>query len=171
RNVDVTTRGADVAREALVVLDVARALQMVRVVVSLELGDDLLRRFADHVHQNVQAAAMRNADDNLLNAGLASLLNEIVQHRNEAIAAFQREALLGRVLRREVQLEPFRSRQMPQDGLALLGGETMAQTALEETALQPEPLGRVRHMGKFGTDGAAPDLAQQRDEVAQLHPL
>ena len=43
--------------------------------------------------------------------------------------------------------------------------------AFLEAVLQPQPLGRIRHVSELGADRAAVDLAQLGDDVAQLHAL
>ena len=49
---------------------------MIVVVLALELREQLLRRFAQHVDQYVEAAAMRHAEHELLDADLAAVLNQ-----------------------------------------------------------------------------------------------
>ena len=120
RDVHVARRRANVGREALVILHVARTLHVVRVVVTFELGEQHLRRLADDVHEHVEAAAMRHADDDLLDAALTALLDQVIEQRNQRVAAFEREALLRRILRREIELESFGGGEMPQERLALL---------------------------------------------------
>ena len=73
RHMHVARRGLQVGGEALVVLHVARAAQLLQVVLSLELGEQILGRLAEQVHQHVEPAAMRHADDGLLDAVLAAL--------------------------------------------------------------------------------------------------
>src|SRR5690606_3511534 len=170
-NVDVAPGRANVGREALVILHVARTLHVVRVVVALELREDDLRGLADDVDENVQAPSVRHADHDLLDTGDTALLDEIVEHRDEAVAAFQREALLRRVLRCEVELEPFRRRQKAQQRLARLEREAMAHATVEKAILQPEPFGRIRNVRELSADRSAEDLAELRDDVAQLHAL
>ena len=69
RDVHVAGRRLQVRRESLVILDVARAAQLLEVVLSLELAEQILRRLAEQIHQHVEAAAMRHADDDLFDAG------------------------------------------------------------------------------------------------------
>ena len=114
---------------------------------------------------------MRHADDDLLDAALAALLDQIVEQRDQRVAAFEREALLRRILRREIALEPFGRGQVTQERLALLAREAMLDAAVLEAILQPQALGRIRHVRELGADRAAVDVAQLRDDVAQLHAL
>ena len=171
RDVHVARRRADVGREALVVLHVARAAHVVRVVVTFEFREQLLRRLADDVDQHVEAPAMRHADHDFLDAALPALLDQIVEQRNQRVAAFEREALLRRVLRREIALEPFGGGQVTQERAALFVREAILHATCLEAVLQPQALGRIRHVRELGADRAAVDVAQLLDDVAELHAL
>ena len=63
---------------------------------------------------------MGHADDDFLDAGCAGLLNEVIQQRDQRVAAFEREALLADVLRVQVALEAFGRGELPQDVAALV---------------------------------------------------
>jgi hypothetical protein len=114
---------------------------------------------------------MRHADHDLLDAALAALLDQIVEQRDERVAAFEREALLRRKLRREITLEPFRRSQVTQQRAALFSREAMLDAAFLEAVLQPQPLLGIRHVRELCADRAAVDVAQLRHDVAQLHAL
>ena len=107
RDVHIAAGRPDIRRKPLVVLDVARTLHVVRVVATLEFREQRLRRLADYVDQHVEAAAMRHADHDFLDAALPALLNQVVQHRNEAVAALEGETFLRRIFRGEVEFQPF----------------------------------------------------------------
>jgi len=114
---------------------------------------------------------MRHADHDLLDAALAALLDQIVEQRDQRVAAFQREALLRGVLGREIALETFGRRQVAQEGAALFIRKAALHTAGLETILQPQPLLRIRDVRELRADRAAVDVAQLRDDVAELHAL
>ena len=168
RHVHVAARRAQIGREALVILDVAGPLQVRGVVAAFEFGEQFRRRLAQHVDQHVQAAAMRHADDDFLEAGLAAPLHQVVQHRDQRIAAFEREALLAHVLRVQVALEAFRRSDLLEDVEALFGAELVQHAALQELVLQPQPLVGIGDMRELGTDGSGIHAVEQRDDVAQL---
>src|SRR5919198_45510 len=86
---------------AQVVLHVAGAVHRLRVEVALELAEDLRVRLSDDVRQNVQAAAVGHADDDLVQAGLRRAVDHRVEQRDDRLAALEREALLADVLRLE----------------------------------------------------------------------
>ena len=155
RHVHVAGSGFEVGREALVVLDVARAAQLGEIVVSLEFVEQILRRFAEQVHQYIETAAVGHADDGFLDSGTSRPLHQIVKQRNEAVAALQRETLLADIPCVKIPLEPFRRRQLPQNVLLFVRGEVATHAGGLKCVLQPESLVAVRDVGEFGADGVA----------------
>ena len=168
RHVHVAAGRAQVRREALVVLHVARALQVRGVVLAFEFVEQHRGRFAEHVHQHVEAAAMRHADDAFLDALLSALLDQVVEQRDQRVAAFEREALLADVLGVQVALEAFGGRELPQQVLLLFGGELAREPADQELILQPQALFGVRHVRELRADGAAVGVLELREDFAQL---
>ena len=69
---------------------------------------------------------MRHADDALFDALLAAALDQVVEQRDQRVAAFEREALLADVLGVQVALEAFGRRELPENVLLLVGGELAA---------------------------------------------
>ncbi len=53
------------------------------VVLAFEFVEQHRRRLAEHVHEHVEAAAMRHADDGFFDALLPTLLDEIVEQWNQ----------------------------------------------------------------------------------------
>ena len=95
-----------VGRGAEVVLDVARALDLVRLEgAALELVEDRAVRLAHHVGQHVEAAAMGHAEHDLLDAELAAALDDLLERRDHRLAAVEAEALGAGVLHVEELLE------------------------------------------------------------------
>src|SRR5690606_17697709 len=109
-------------------------------------------RLADHVDQHIETAAMSHADHDLLDAALTTLLDQVVEQGNEALAALEREALLRRVLGGEIELLAFRGGEPLQDRAALIGAETMLHATVLKAVLQPQPFGGIRHVREFGAD-------------------
>ncbi len=168
RHVHVAARRAQIRREALVVLHVARALQVRGVVLAFEFVEQHRGRFAQHVHQHVEPAAMRHADDAFLDALLSTLLDQIVEQRDQRVAAFERETFLTDVLGVQVALETFGGGQLPQQVLLLFGGDLAREPAHQELILQPQALFGVGHMREFRADGAAVGVLELREDFAQL---
>ncbi len=102
-----------VAGRAEVVLDVTGAVRLRRVQVALELAEDLRVRLADDVGQHVEPAAVRHADDDLVEPVLGGLVDRRVHHRDDGLRAFEREPLLANVFGL-------------QEGLERLGGVQLA---------------------------------------------
>src|SRR5690606_3343938 len=96
-------------------------------------------------------------------------LDEIVEHRNHRLAALEREALLAHVLRVQVSLDAFGAREAAQDLELLLLRDLPMGTAVLEALAQPKPLARTRDVRELGRELAAVDLAQQREDILQLH--
>ena len=88
------------------VLDVARALDVLGIGrIALELGEDRREGLAHDVGQHVQAAAMGHADHDLLDAELAAALQDLLQGRDQGLAAVQAEALGAGIFLVEEPLE------------------------------------------------------------------
>jgi hypothetical protein len=165
----VAAGSAQVGREALVVLHVARAFQSLQVVHTFELRKQHRGRLAQQVHQNVQPSAVSHADDHLFDGRRAAALNEVIEQWDQRLASLEREALLTDILRVQVALEPFRRRDLPQDVPAFLRREPVAEAAGLELVLQPQPLVGIRHVREFRTDRPRIDELELREDVPQLH--
>ena len=169
RQVDRATRGGDVAREALVVLHVARGQVFRRGVV--ELGEQVLGHLAQSVDEHVQAAAVGHADDDFLHALDAGALHQLVHRDDEALAAFEREALLADELRVQVALEAFGRGQAVEDVLLFLGVVGGLAADRLDPLLPPALLTGVGDVHELGADGAAVGFAQRLQDLAQRHVL
>ena len=114
---------------------------------------------------------MRHADDHFLDTLSATLLDQIIEHRNQAIATLEREAFLTDILGMQVALHPLGSGQLPEDVLLLVSAEMTLHARELEVVLQPEPLLGVRHMREFGTNRVGVDEFQVAQDVAQRGPF
>ncbi len=171
RHVHIAGGGLEIGGKSLVVLDVARAAQLGEIVLALELAEQILGRFAEHVDQHIQAPAVRHGDDGFLDAHLAALLHQIVEQGNETVAALEREALLAHVLGVQVALQTFRRGQLPEDVLLLLHAEATLHALQLEMILQPQALIRVRHMRELRADRVGVDEFQVGEDIPQLRPF
>ncbi len=90
---------------AEVVLHVAGALHRARVLRALELAEDLAVGLARDVGEHVQAAAVRHADGDLVEAGLGGALQDLVEQGDGRLAALEAEPLLADVLGLQEGLE------------------------------------------------------------------
>src|SRR5437667_228384 len=145
REVDLVARARGVvARVAEVVLDVAVSGRLAREQRALEFRQDHLVRLADHVGEDVQAAAVRHAEDHLLDAERPSLLDQRVEHRDQRLAAFEREALGGRVAHLQELLEHLGLEKVLEHADAILGRELGAVLGRLHALLEPLALLLVR---------------------------
>lgn len=154
---------------AEVVLHVAGAVRLTGVEVALELAEDLRDRLADDVREHVQAAAVRHADDDLVELVLGGLVEHRVEQRDDGLAALQREALLADVLRLQERLERLGRVQLAEDVL-LHGGRRLLVRNLD-ALLDPAALFGLQDVHVLDADGAAVRVAQHAQDVAELHPL
>mmetsp|Transcript_21665 Transcript_21665/g.84340 ORF Transcript_21665/g.84340 Transcript_21665/m.84340 type:complete len:844 (+) Transcript_21665:834-3365(+) len=169
RQMHRTARGGHVGAEALVVLHVTGRQVFGGLV--LELGEQIGGHLAQGVDQHVQAAAVGHADDDLLHAALAGTLDQLVHRGDEALTAFEREALLADVLGVQIALQALGGGQAVEDVLLLVGAEAGLAARLFEALLPPALFGRVGAVHEFGADAAAVGLAQGLHDLAQRHGL
>ncbi len=151
------------------VLHVARGQVFRRRVV--ELGEQVLGHLAQRVHQHVQAAAVGHADDDFLHALDAGALHQFVHGHDEALAAFQREALLADELGVQVALEAFGRGQAVEDVLLFLGVVGGLAADRLDALLPPALLTGVGDVHELAADGAAIGFAQRLQDLAQRHVL
>ena len=110
---------------------------------------------------------MGHADDDLLAAAVAVLLDQPVHQRDQALPAFQREALGADVLAVEEGLQRLRVGQPLEDAQLLLAGEPRLVPRRLHLLLEPAADGGVLAVHVFGADGAAVGPLEARDHLAQ----
>src|SRR4029079_2879086 len=160
-----------VGRVALVILHVARALEPREIVCAFELGEEILRRFAEHVHEHVQPPAMRHADHDFLHAVLARALNEIVEHRDQRLAALEREALLTDEPRVQITLDTFGAREAVQDRRLLRARELPVHAARLELLAEAYALAGARDAPELLLYLSSVYPLQHHEQAPQHHPL
>jgi hypothetical protein len=87
------------------VLHVALVGREARVHGAFEGREDALGEVADDVRQHVQTPAVRHAQSDLFDALIGRALDELVEERDDRLAAFEREAFLPEVLRVQKSFE------------------------------------------------------------------
>ena len=113
-----------VRRGTEVVLHVARALDVVRVEgAALELVEQRAMRLHHHLGQDVEAAAMRHAQDDFLHAQRAAALDDLLERRDQRFRAIEAEPLGAGELDVDELLEAFGLDQLVEDRLLALGRE------------------------------------------------
>ncbi len=165
----LAVRGGEPPLHAQVVLDVARTPYGLRVDVPLELGEDLRELLADDVRQHVQPAAVGHADDDLVELGVGRRVQDLVEQRDERLAAFEAEALLPHELRLEERLERLGGVEAAEDVLLLLDLRLLERHL--DAPLEPLALLGVLDVHVLHAHAAAVGVAQHAEDVAQLHAL
>ena len=105
----------------------------------LELRQDLRVRLVEHVRHHVQPAAVRHADQDVADARLGRLADHLVQHRDEHVEPFDREARLA--------------------------GEGAVQEALEGLDLR-QPVEQRRRVDRIGRGAEAAGLRRLAQPLA-----
>ena len=145
-----------VGRGAEMVLDVAGALDLVgRRGTALEFMEDRPVRLAENLGEHVEAAAVGHAEHDLLDAELAAALDDLLQRRDERLAAVEAEALGAGVFDVEKAFEAFRLDQLVEDRLLALGGEGDALVGALDALLDPGLLGRIGNVHELDAEGRA----------------
>ncbi len=112
---------------------------------------------------------MRHANDDLANAGRAALLDDIIDHRDQALAAFERKALLAYVARVQVAFDTLGAGKLFKNLQTIFVLQRVCSHTLLEALAQPQSLAGTRYVCEFGANLAAIDLLEQRHDVFQLH--
>ncbi len=168
RQVDlVAGRGDVVARVAHVVLDVRGPQVLLGVLRLLELREHRVGRLVHDVVQDVEAAAVGHAHQDLLDALLAALFEQRAQHRDERLPPREREALGGLVFLGQEGLERIRVDQGLVDPEALVDAVDLGELLALDLLAHPLPGLRVRDVLVLDADGPAIDGVQAVDELAE----
>ena len=161
----VTGRRGVRAGRADVVLHVAGALHRRRVERALELEEDLAVALADRVHEHVEPAAVRGAEHGFGHAGVGGRAEQRVEHRDQALGAFEAEALLAQVLRVHEPFEGLGRVQAVEDPALLLGLQRGRRRL--DPRLHPLLLVRLLDVHVLDADGAGVRVTQHPEDVAQ----
>ena len=161
-----------VRRGAEMVLHVARAFDIVGVRrIALELREDRLERLGHDIGQHRQAAAVRHAKLDVLQAQLAAGLDDGFHARDQGLAALQAKALGGGELDLAEALEALGLDQLVQDRLLAFRGEADFLLAALDALLQPALLVDVVDVHVLDADGRAVGALQDRENLAQARGL
>ena len=80
--------GVDVVAEALVIFDVSLA-DDTELAVVLELGENVLERFAEDVGQDVEPAAVGHAQDDFLQSVQGTVFDQAIESGNDGFASLE----------------------------------------------------------------------------------
>ena len=110
---------------------------------------------------------MRHADGDLVDAGARRVGQDVVEQRDQGLAALQREALLAHELRLEELLEGLGADEGAQDVALRLGGGGLVGAL--DALLDPRALLGILDVHVFDADRARVGVVQAREDVAQQH--
>lgn len=134
---------------------------------AFELVEQVARVLAQGVDQDVQATAVGHADDDFLGAVGTAALDDLVDHRDQAFAAFQTETLGARVLGAQVLLQAFGRGQALEQVRTRLGGEAGTATHAFQALEEPLALLGIDDVHELGAEGTAIGALQAVDDFTQ----
>src|SRR5262249_10559566 len=108
-----------------------------------ELVEDRAVRLDHHMGEHVEAAAMRHADRDVLDAERAAALDDLLERRDHRLAAVEAEALGAGELDVAEFLEAFRLDQLVEDRALALAGEADLLVRALDALLDPCLLRRI----------------------------
>ena len=134
---------------------------------ALELGEDRVVGAAEVVGQHVQPPAVGHADHDLVAAVGGGQLDQLVEHRHRHVQALDRELVLAEVGLVHEPLQRVDLHQAPQQPLALLDGQRLAEGARLDVLAQPHALAVRGDVLDLVGDRAAVGLAQVRQRIGE----
>ncbi len=141
---------------------------------ALEFVENGAVGFAHDIGQNRQAATVRHADHDVLDAQIAAAFDDLLHRGDEAFAAVQTKAFGAHVFDMEEFFKALGLDQLVQDRLAALAGELDFLAVALDALLEPTGLFGVRDMHVLQRECAAigafddiHDLAQRGDLQAE----
>ena len=134
---------------------------------ALELAQDLLVGDADGMGEDVQAAAVRHSDDDLVRAGVGREVDRLVEHRDEDVEPLDRELLLTEERPVEELLEAFSLDEPLEQLLLLVGRERRAVVAGLDRLPQPDALLVIRDVLDLVGHRPAVGPAQVREDLGE----
>ena len=168
RQMDFVALGGDpVAAVAEMILHIAAAVMALAVRV-VEFSEYLLRALAQNVDEHVQAAPVRHAEDDLIDALIAGPLDGQIEQRNEAFAAFQRKTLGADVFLLQELFENHGVGQPRQNAQLAFAAELQPIGRPFHAFLQPLADRHIIDVHELHADRAAVGLAQAVDHGAHV---
>ena len=141
-DVDIAARGLHIGRISLVILHIAGSLEFVRIVSTLELLEQLLRRLAKNIDQNVHSATMCHADDDFFDAGHTTLLDDVVEHRNQTFGTFKRKPFLTHISSMQIAFNTLGTGELLENQETFLIAQSVSSRSLLKSFPQPKALAR-----------------------------
>ena len=156
-----------VRRGAEVVFHVARAVDVLGLeAAALELVEDRAVGLGHHVGEHREAAAVRHADDDLLEPQRAAALDDLLHRRHQRLGAVEAEPLGAHELHMAELLEALGLDQLVQDRPAALAGEGDLLAVALDPLLQPAGLFGVGDVHVLQREGAAIGALHDVEDLA-----
>ena len=143
----------------------------IRELLALELVKQFLRILAQGVYQHVQTATVCHAQHDFLGTVGAGTLDQFVQARNQAFAAFQAKTLDARITGAQIFFQAFGSGETLEHVLAGFRFVLRAGAYWLHPLLEPTLDAGIHHVHIFGANAFAIGLAQALHDVSELHGL
>src|SRR5438552_12872848 len=134
-------------------------------VLSLELLEDRLVRFAQCVRENVDASAMRHRQVDFARAVRRRRLDCNVEHRDQDVAAFDREALIALIRAAEESLETIHYSQSLEQRLLLFVAQWRVQPPAFDLFAKPLSLFDFAEVRYLEPDSRGVELSQPGDHI------
>ena len=167
RQVNLVVVELAVRRGAKVVLDVARALDLVwRRRAAFEFVEDRAMRLRHHLRQHVEPTAVGHADDNLADAKRAAALDDLLQRRDHRLAAVETEALGPGEFQIGESFEAFGFDQLGENGALALAREGDFLVWSLDALLNPALLRAVGDVEEFDAERLTIGTPEDADDLA-----
>src|ERR1700754_4084055 len=124
-------------------------------------------RLAHDLGQNVQAATMRHADDDILYAEIAAALDDLLERWDERFRAVEAEALGAGEFEVTELLEAFGFHQLHQDRAATFAGEADFLIRTLDALLNPGLLCRIGDVHEFDAERLAVGSLADRNDLTE----
>ena len=168
RQMDLVVVELAVRRRAEVIFDVARAFDLVGIGrAALEFMEQSAVRFAHHLGQHVEPAAMGHAEHDLAHAEIAAALDDLLQRRDQRFAAIKAKALGAGEFQIAEFFKAFGFDQLHQNGAAAFAGEADLLIRTFDAFLDPALLRTIGDVQEFNAHGLAIGALADRHDLAQ----
>src|SRR5262249_3461077 len=152
---------------AQVVFDVARAIDVFGLGrAALEFVEDGAMRLAHDVGEDIEAPAVRHADDDLLDPELATALDDLLQRRHHRLGAVEAKTLRAGIFHIGELLERFCLDELVEDRLLALVGEDDVLVLAFDALLDPRLLRRRGDVHELDADVSAIGAAKDFEDFA-----
>ena len=140
------------------VLDISRALNGPRILVSFKFGEDLGIALTRKIRQDIEAPTVGHRNRNLVDAATCRLAQDLIEKRNQGLAAFKRESLLPQIFGLQELFESLSVNQCRQNAALLLGRRSFERSF--NAFLHPVALLRILDMHVFDTNRSNVGIVQ-----------